>query len=64
MKTKSQTFVYDYDEHARSDSSLTLIKCRPANLTSSVKMREFAGKNAGECGSLNFLGHAYNSINI
>ena len=26
MKTKSQTFVYDYDKHARSGLSLTLIK--------------------------------------
>ena len=26
IKTKSQTFVYDYDEHARSGSSLMLIK--------------------------------------
>ena len=27
MKTKSQTLVYDYDEIARSGSSLTLMKC-------------------------------------
>ena len=26
MKTKSQNFVYDYDEHAHSGSSLKLIK--------------------------------------
>ena len=26
MKIKSQNFVYDYDEHARSGSLLTLIK--------------------------------------
>ena len=49
MKTKSQTFVYDYDEHARSDSSLTLIKCRPANLAVSkcVSLQEKMRENAG-----------------
>ena len=36
------------------------LTCQP----SSVKMREFAGKNAGERGSFKIFGHAYNSINI